>query len=189
LFDQLNQSGKTIDVLINNAGFGLFGTFLELPWEKERSMLELDMLTLTHMTKLFAKEMVTRGFGRILQISSIGAFQPTPTYATYGAAKSYVLSFSEALNFELRDTGVTCTAICPGITATEFLKVSGQKATFYQRMVMMSSERVTQIGIRAMLNGRSSVVPGIVNTLTAWSTRLMPRRVQALMAYQVMRNH
>ncbi len=119
--------------------------------------------------------MVARGFGRILQVSSIAAFCPAPTYAAYGAAKAFVLNYSEALSFELKGTGVTSTAICPGITATEFLHVSGQKPSLYQRLAVMQSPEVARIGIRAMLAGRRSIVPGVVNTLTAWSTRLMPR--------------
>lgn len=185
---QLEVEALPIDILINNAGFGVFGDHLELPWERERAMMRLDMEVLVALTKRFAAAMVSRKWGRILNVSSIGAFQPTPTYAVYSAAKSFVLSYSEAFSRELVGTGVSVTAICPGITATEFLKVSGQKATFYQRLVMMDSPTVTRIGVKAMLSGRRSIVPGVLNSLTAWSTRLMPRRLQTWMAYQVMRN-
>ncbi len=187
LFDQLAAAGKAVDVLINNAGLGLYGAFLEIDWAQERAMLELDMLTLTHLTKLFVRPMVARRWGRILNLSSVGAYQPTPTYATYSAAKSYVLSFSEALNFELKGSGVSSTALSPGITATEFLKVSGQKPTPYQKLMMMTSPSVARIGIRAMLAGRSSIVPGLANSLAAWSTRFTPRRLSTWIAYRVMR--
>jgi short-subunit dehydrogenase len=140
------------------------------------------------LCKRFAKGMVQRGWGRILNVSSIGAFQPTPTYAVYSASKAFVLSYSEAFSRELAGTGVTVTAVCPGITATEFLQVSGQQATLYQRLLMMDSLTVTRIGLRAMVAGRRSIVPGIANTLTAWSTRLMPRRAQTWMAHLVMKN-
>ena len=127
-----------------------------------------------------ASELSTRYGVRVLPVPlDLGtptAFCPAPTYAAYGAAKAFVLNYSEALSFELKGTGVTSTALCPGITATEFLQVSGQKPSLYQRLVMMQSPAVARIGIRAMLAGRRSVVPGVVNTLTAWSTRLMPRR-------------
>jgi hypothetical protein len=86
LYTTVKNMGRQVDVLINNAGFGLYGKFVDLSWEREKSMIELDILTLVHMTKLFAADMIGRGSGRILQVSSIGAFQPTPSYATYSAA-------------------------------------------------------------------------------------------------------
>lgn len=186
LYDQLTAANRAIDILVNNAGLGLYGEFLALEWQRERAMLELDIITLTHLTKLFVRDMVTRRFGFVLQIASIGAYQPTPLYASYSAAKSYVLHFGEALNHELRKTGVRCTVLSPGVTRTEFLDVSGQAPTFYQRMVMMRSADVARIGIDAMLRGKSSVVPGFFNALTAWSNRLIPRRLAAALAYRLM---
>lgn len=186
LYDQLKGQGLTIDVLVNNAGFGLYGAFIDIPWERERNMLELDILTLVHLTKLFVKDMVARDFGFILQVASIGAFQPTPTYATYSAAKAFVLSFGEALNYELRKTRVRCTVVSPGVTATEFLAVSGQKPTGYQRMAMMQSADVTEIGLKAMLAGKPGVVPGFFNAMSAWSNRLIPRRFSAAVAEKLM---
>ncbi|MDM8528509.1 SDR family oxidoreductase [Anaerolineales bacterium HSG24] len=186
LYDQLTEMDKTVDVLINNAGFGLHGEFVDIPWEKEGNMLDLDIVTLTHLTKLFVKDMVAQNFGFIMQVSSIGAYQPSPTYATYSAAKSYVLYFGEALNYELRNVNVSCTVVSPGITATEFLQVSGQKPTLYQRIMMMKSADVTQIGLKAMLKRRSSVVPGWLNAFIAFLTRFMPRRVSAMLGYKLM---
>lgn len=187
LYERLKADGVAVDVLINNAGFGLYGDFLDIPWERERAMLELDILTLVHLTKRFAHDMVARRFGYILQVASIGAFQPIPTYASYSAAKSFVLSFGEALNHELKGTGVSCTVLSPGVTATEFLKVSGQAPTLYQRMAMMQSPTVTRIGLQALIRRRSSIVPGFLNAVTAWSTRLMPRSLAAAVAYRLMR--
>jgi uncharacterized protein len=188
LFDLLQRQGKPIDVLINNAGFGLFGRELELPWERTNQMLQLDIVTLTHMTKLFAKDMVKRGFGYIMQIASIGAYQPSPGYAAYSAAKSYVLSFGEALSYELRGTGVSCTVVSPGVTATEFLQVSGQKPTLYQRLTMMQSPEVARLGVRAMLNRRTSIVTGFFNWLMAMSPRFTPKPVVLWLADRAMRN-
>lgn len=179
--------GIQIDVLVNNAGFGLYGSAVDLPWEKERAMLELDILTLVDLSKRFARDMRSRGFGRILQVASIGAYQPTPTYASYSAAKAFVLSYGEALDYELRGTGVTCTVVSPGVTATEFLAVSGQKPTLYQRLFMMQSEDVARIGIKAMLRGRRSIIPGVLNTLVAWSMRFVPRSLQATSAFFTMK--
>jgi short-subunit dehydrogenase len=188
LFDRLQADGKPIDVLINNAGYGMFGEFKDFPWEREKNMLELDVLAVTHMTKLFLRGMLDREFGYILNVSSIGAYQATPLYASYAAAKSYVLLFSEALSYELRKTNVKVTALSPGVTATEFLSVAGQKPTLYQRLMMMKSEDVARVGIDKMLSGRPSVVPGRLNSLVAWSNRLMPRRLSAAVAYSLMKS-
>lgn len=186
LYDRIRSMGLEIDVLINNAGFGLYGPFTEIPWEREEEMLLLDVVTLVHLTKLFVRDMVARNFGYVLQVSSIGAYQPSPTYASYSAAKAFVLSFGEALNYELRDTKVKVTVLSPGVTETEFLQVAGQKKSLYQRMSMMASRPVAEIGIEAMLRGRPSKVAGVMNALTAWSLRFMPRRMQAAMASAAM---
>jgi len=187
LYDQLKAAGRQVDVLINNAGFGLYGDFLEIPWERERAMLELDIVTLTHLTKLFVRDMVARRFGYVLLVASIGAYQPSPTYATYSAAKSYVLFFGEALHYELRDTGVNVTVVSPGVTKTEFLEVAGQQPSLYQRAMMMESVDVTRHAIDALLGGKASVVPGFKNAALAQSTRLMPRQLAARMADRLMR--
>jgi hypothetical protein len=187
LYEQLQGAGQQVDVLVNNAGHGLYGQMWSQPWEQLHNMLELDMVVLTHMTRLFVPDMVARRSGYILQVASTGAFQPTPTYAAYSAAKSYVLSFGEALHYELRQTGVTCTVLCPGVTRTEFFEVAGQSLTAYQRSTIMDSAAVARIGIEAMLKGRSSVVAGWLNSFFALGTRLLPRQVLAAMAYRLMR--
>ena len=186
LYDRIKTAGMAVDVLVNNAGFGLYGEFLDIPWERERNMLELNIVVLTHMTKLFVTDMVARNFGFILQMSSIGAFQPSPTYASYSAAKTYVLYFGEALNYELRKTNVRCTVLAPGIVRTEFLQVSGQQPSLYQRLVMMDSPEVVKIAVDSMLKGKSTVVPGWINAIMARSSQLMPRRVSAAITYRLM---
>src|SRR5919202_1186158 len=148
--------------------------------------VELHIITLVHLTKLFVQEMVARNFGYILHIASIGAYQPSPLYASYSAAKSFVLNFGEALNYELRKTNVHSTVLSPGITATEFLKVSGQQPTLYQRLAMMRSADVARIGIENMLKGKPSVVPGLSNPVLTWSNRLVPRRLSAAISYRLM---
>ena len=182
LHERLRAEGVAIDVLINNAGFGLYGAFLASEWNRQRDMLELDVVALTHLTHVFARDMAARGAGWVLLVASIGAFQPTPNYATYSAAKSYVLSFGEALAAELRPRGVRVCTTCPGVTATEFLAVAGQKRSLYQRAFMMQSPDVVRSSVRALLAGRTSVVPGIGNKVAAFSVRLMSRRLQAAMA-------
>ncbi|MEW5988690.1 MAG: SDR family oxidoreductase [Chloroflexota bacterium] len=187
LYDQVRQLGKSVDVLINNAGLGLYGNFLDIPWEKERAMLELDVIALTHLTRLFAQEMIGRHFGYILQIASIGAYQPSPMYASYSAAKSYVLYYSEAIRYELRKTNVSVTTLSPGVTRTEFHQSAGQDSyTRYQRLAIMESPQVAAIGLKAMLNRRPSVVAGRLNSLAAFLTRFTPRMASAAVAHRTM---
>jgi len=187
LYDRLEKSGRIVDVLVNNAGLGVYGTFSETAWDHLAIMLELDVAALTHLTRLFVPDMVARGSGRILLIGSTGSFQPTPTYAAYAAAKAYVLSFGEALHYELRKTGVRCTVLCPGVTRTEFFQVSGQEMTTFQKATVMESADVARIGLRAMRKGRSCVVAGGINAFFAWGTRLLPRQALAAITARFMR--
>lgn len=186
--DQLRRDldGQPVDILVNNAGFGLYGEFSKLDWGRERSMIELDVIVPVHLTKLFLPGMLDRGSGYILNVASIGAYQASPLYASYSAAKSFVLYFTEALSYELRGSGVTATALSPGIVSTEFLQVTGQQATRYQRMTMMDSPTVARIGIDGMLKGRPSLVPGRLNAVTVWSNRFLPRRASAALAHRLM---
>ena len=186
LYDKVKEMGTAVSVLINNAGFGVYGKFTDIPWEREAAMLNLDIVTLVHLTKLFIKDMVMADFGYVLQVSSIGAYQPSPLYASYSASKAFVLSFGEAINYELRDSNVSVTVVSPGVTRTEFLDVAGQETTFYQRMMMMESKDVVRIGVDAMLKGKASVIPGFGNWLGAWMNRLVPRRAQAALTYRLM---
>jgi uncharacterized protein len=172
-------------VLVNNAGYGLYGEFSKLDWEREHNMLELDVIVPVHLTKLFLPGMLERGFGRVLNVASIGAYQPSPLYASY--AKSFVLNFTEALSYELRGTGVYAAALSPGVVATEFLQVAGQTPTRYQRRSRADSPTVARIGVEAMLKGRPSLVAGWRNAAAAWSVRLLPRRTAAALAYRAMR--
>jgi short-subunit dehydrogenase len=182
LFDGLKAHGRTVDVLINNAGYAVYGEFQAADWERTHQMLEVDIVALTHLTRLFAADMAARRFGYILFIASTGAFQPTPMYAAYAAAKSYVLYLGEALHYELKGAGVGCTVLCPGVTRTEFFAVAGQEMTAFQHLTAMTSADTARIGIRAMLAKRSCVVAGWINALVAWGTRFAPRQFMASMA-------
>lgn len=180
LYQRTAGSGRAVDVLVNNAGFGVYGAHMRIPWEKEAEMLHLDMIVVAQLTKLFLKDMLARDFGFVLLVSSIGGFQPSPGYAGYSAAKSFVLNLGEALSYELRKTGVGVTVVSPGVTATEFLQVAGQQQhSPFQRLMMMQSADVARIGVQAMLQRRASVVPGFFNALMVWLNRLAPRRVSA----------
>jgi uncharacterized protein len=188
LHARLKKRRKPVDILVNNAGLGVWGPFLEIPWERERSMLQLDIVTVVHLTKLFSQDMVARGFGRILQVASVAAYQPTPLYATYAAAKSFVLNFSEAVHHELSGTGVTCTALSPGITATEFFDVAGQSGeSLYHRLLVMQGPEVARVGVEAMKAGRPSVVAGRLNTLAATAARILPRNLVTAIAHRTMK--
>jgi len=182
LYDSVRELGLEVDVLINNAGFGVHGPFAEIPWEREEEALLLDIVALVHLTKLFVRDMLARNSGYVLQVGSIGAYQPTPTYASYSASKSFVLSFGEALSYELRNSNVKVSVLSPGVTETEFLAVAGHDRTLFQRLSIMDSRPVAEIGIKAMLRGKPSKVAGVMNALTAWSLRFVPRRMQAAMA-------
>ena len=188
LYRELEAEGRHVDLLVNNAGFGLFATFLESNWERVNQMLQTNIVALSHLTRLFAPGMVTRRWGRILLIASTAAFQPLPLYASYGAAKSYVLSLGVALNHELRGTGVSCTVACPGITATDFFQIAGQRPTLYQRMTTMSSAKVANIALKALLAQSPLIIIGRLNAFIAWSTRFMPRTLAAALAYQLIKS-
>ncbi len=187
LYQQVLAQGRQVDVLINNAGFGIHGDFLTIPWDREEEMLILDIITVVHLTKLFVKDMVARDFGYVLQIASMAAYQPTPTFASYAATKAFVLHFGEALNFELRHTNVHVTVLSPGVTATEFGQVAGQQSSLFHRIGTMDSPTVVRIGLDAMLAQRPSKVAGPFNALAAWSNRLAPRRLSTAIAARLMR--
>ncbi len=187
LRERLKLAGIRPEVLINNAGFGIKGDFVQVGWERQREMLDLNLMNLTHLTHLFLQDMVAHGSGYVLLVSSIGAYQPTPGYATYAAAKSYVLNFGEALNWELRKSGVSVTVLSPGGTRTEFFEVAGQKDVALVGAMTMSSRRVAELGIRGMFARKSNVLPGWRNWLMAFSTRFAPRRLLAMIADWLMR--
>jgi short-subunit dehydrogenase len=177
---------REIDVVVNNAGFGLYGRELDLPWHREREMLELDMLTVTQLSRLYAQDMVRRGRGRILNVASVAGTQPAPTFAAYGAAKSYVINYSVSLRQELKGSGVGCTVLAPGATATEFFDVSQAAETLYIRIVKMGSEEVVRAGVRGMLQNRALVIPGILNKLSVLGMNLLPRSWVATIVHFVM---
>ncbi len=184
LFEETTARGIDVDILVNNAGYGIHGFFLDVPWERTADMLQLLINNLTHLTHLYTRPMVTRDYGFVLQVSSIGAFQPVPGFAAYAAAKAYVLDFGVALNHELRHSSVRCTVLCPGITITEFQEVAGHEAlTTFERLLAMNSHEVARAAIAAMLKGKPVVVPGRINALNAWAVRLLPRSVAAAVAY------
>ncbi|MCZ7681697.1 MAG: SDR family oxidoreductase [Sandaracinaceae bacterium] len=137
LFEGVTALGRPVGFLANNAGFGIYGRFVEQPVERIEEMIQLNVTSLTTLTRLFVAPMVRQGHGRVLQVASIGAFQPSPLYAVYSATKAYVRDFSQALHFELRGTGVTVTTMCPGLTESEFHEKADHLKPKYMDTLMM----------------------------------------------------
>jgi short-subunit dehydrogenase len=186
LYADLRNKSIRVDLLVNNAGFGLFGSFDQLKWPEVRQLIDVDITGVTHLTHLFLPQMMDQRWGRILFVASTAAFQPTPGYAVYAAAKSYILSFGPAINHELHGTGVSCTTVCPGVTETPFFDIAGQKKTFYHRFTEMKSDVVAHEAVQALLAGRETYVPGWANSALALSTRFAPRSLLAGIAERLM---
>ena len=169
---------KPIDILINNAGFGVFGSFNDTDWTREAEMLNLHIVTTTHLTKLVLKGMVARGRGKILNMSSLAAFQPGPLMSLYYASKAYILSFSEAIANELKGSGVTVTVLCPGQTKTCFQDVvsNGAKRDNKIRFNMGCPKNVAKYGYEAMQRGKIVAIPGNINKLLSKLPRFVSRR-------------
>ncbi len=175
----LARESVNVDVLVNNAGFGVRGPFGEMSLASALEMMQLNMIALTHLTGLFLKDMLGRGEGKILNVASTAGFQPGPFMAVYYATKAYVLSFSEALANELGGSGVTVTALCPGPTETGFAERAGLEESLLFRGATMDAPAVARIGYRALMQGKALVIPGLRNRILAFSVRLAPRRVVA----------
>lgn len=169
--------GTAVDVLVNNAGFGLKGAVAELSTEAQEEMVQLNVLALTALTRLFLPGMLERRQGGILNVASTAAFQPGPLMAVYYASKAYVLSFTEALANEVHGSGVTVTALCPGPTVTGFADRAGTTASRLFRGPTMDAASVAAAGYEALKQGRAMVIPGARNRFLALGVRLTPRSV------------
>ncbi len=185
VFAATQKAGIDIDVLVNNAGFGQFGLYVETDPQQELEQLQLNITSLTQLTKLYLPSMVQRRKGRILNVASTAAFQPGPLMAVYYATKAYVLSFSSALSNELQGTGVTATCLCPGPTTTEFHRRAAMDTSKIMRAPFMDAKSVAEIGYRAMLKGKPVAIAGAMNWLVAQSTRLAPRSWTAAIARKI----
>jgi hypothetical protein len=178
LTDILRKEALFIEVLVNNAGYGVYGPFLENTWEAERDMIQLNIMALTELTKRLLPDMKARGLGRILNVASTAAFQPGPLMAVYYATKAYVLSLSEALANELQGTGVTVTCLCPGPTQTGFqARAAMEGSKLVRDKKLMTAAAVARIGYDAMKKGKTLAIPGFLNKLMALSVRLTPRKM------------
>jgi short-subunit dehydrogenase len=182
LIAHVAQAGLTIDVLINNAGFGLLGKFWDLPEDEQMQMVQLNIGALTQLTRLYLPDMIERRTGYILNVASTAAFQAGPLMSVYYASKSYVVSFSEAVHNEAKEFGVKVSCLCPGPTRTEFDKRAGMTNAKLFEHGAMSAVEVARIGWDAMKEAKPLVVAGRLNATMAFLTRFAPRQMAASMA-------
>ena len=189
LFDLVTGEAIQVDFLINNAGFGLGGEFADTNIEKELDMIQVNVAAVVHLTKLFLPAMIRRKEGRIMNLGSTAAFYPGPHASIYYATKAFVLSFSEAIAEELRNTGVSVTALCPGPTHTEFADRSGTTNTrLFKQSIVASAEDVARYGYSAMMRGQRVAVPGLGNKFLIQAERLAPRRLVTLITRKIQEN-
>jgi uncharacterized protein len=182
VLDQTTRADIQVDVLVNNAGFGQYGLFAENDLEDCLRQIQLNVTTLTHLTRLYLPAMIERKSGGILNVASTAAFQPGPLMAVYFATKAYVLHFSEALGNELNGTGVTVTCLCPGATVTEFHKRANATGVNLLKFGAMDARTVAEDGYRALIAGKPVVISGFKNWLLAQSVRFSPRRLVTAIA-------
>ncbi|HZD93300.1 MAG TPA: SDR family oxidoreductase [Candidatus Sulfotelmatobacter sp.] len=188
LHQRLRERDIAIDILINNAGHGLQGPFIDSKLDAALTMVQLDIASLTAVTHVFAQDMRTRGRGKILLVASLLAYQGVENFAVYSAAKAYVLRLGEALHRELKRDGITVTALCPGMSDTGFAAVAQQKITPALKLLMMQPAPVVRAGIRALHAGRMSVVPGLANKAMVTFTWATPRWLHQAMFSRAMKS-
>jgi uncharacterized protein len=175
LFQELQEAGIVLDVLVNNAGFGGSGPFLNTDWNSEAEMIQVNIAALTHLTKLFLPQIRARE-GKVMNVASVAGFLPGPFMAIYYATKAYVLSFSEALAEELSGTGTTVTCLCPGPVETGFQKRAGTGSSQMMRSPLLVDVReVARVGYEGMKQGKRVVIPGWKNRALIQSLRGSPR--------------
>ncbi len=182
---ELAERGIVVDVLVNNAGLGVYGFFAETPLDRELETIQVNVAALTHLTKVLLPGMLERRRGRILNVASTAAFQPGPMMAVYYATKAYVLSFSEALANECAGSGVTVTALCPGPTRTEFPQRAGFKPIPLNASLVGAASEVARAGWEGMKRGKRIVIPGIANRAFVQAERLAPRRLVTALTRKV----
>ena len=175
LLEAVRARGLDVEVLVNNAGFGMQGRFLDMDMAEVERMMCVNASAPSHLTQLFAREMVARGHGYVLNVASAAAFLPSPYVSAYAATKAYVMSFSEALGYELRGTGVSVTTLYPGITTTEFNDVARAATPAAMNLSILPASAVARVGVRAMFKRRRAAVPGFINKLNAIFCTVLPR--------------
>ncbi len=188
LFTKTGELGIAVDVLVNNAGFSVNGVFAETEPRSHRDMLELNVVALTSLTRLYLPAMVAKGSGGVINLASVGSFFPAPTMAGYCATKAYVLSFSEAIAEELAGTGVTVTALCPGPTKTGFASRAGIENSPMFRGRTLDARGVAELGYRGFTRGKRVVITGLGYKLMVFAGRFSPRGLIVKLAKRMMRS-
>lgn len=190
IFAQVQQAGWEIELLVNNAGFATYGLFAATALQTELELLQVNIVALTHLSKLLLQPMLARGRGKILNIASTAAFQPGPLMAVYYASKAYVLSFSEAIANEVQGTGVSVTVLCPGPTATGFAKrATVETLKLFNGNNVMDARTVAQMGYQGLMANKTLVIPGLRNRLLATLVRLVPRQIIPGIIRQIQAQH
>ncbi|MGC2167096.1 MAG: SDR family oxidoreductase [Gallionella sp.] len=178
IVEQLDKQACNINVLVNNAGIASYGNFADTDLTRELRMMQINMLSLVHLSKLLLPQMLARRSGRIVNVSSLGGYQPGgPKWSVYMASKSFVLSFSKGLGVELRGSGVSVTALCPGATDTDFKTENHLERTALYRLFAMTPARVARLAYRGIIRRRTVVVPGLFNKILAIAGEFPPRRI------------
>ena len=177
LYDEIKAKGLAVTMLVNNAGTGEYGSFLEIPIDKEILMIQLNISSLVILTKLFSKEMKERNYGRIMNVASVQSFMPFPYFSVYAATKAFVLSFTEAIRAELSDTNISVTALCPGPTNSEFVTKEIAKTNSYKRLKLSDPKKVARKGVNALLKGKGTVIVGLQNKILANAPRFSLRNM------------
>ena len=188
IFSELEKEGVNVDVLVNNAGFGVYGKFTDTDWQKEAEMLQVNVVSLTQLTKLFLKGMVEKRSGKILNVSSVAGLAPSPWLTAYGGTKHYVLGFSNALACALQATGVTVTCFCPTNTRTLFgERANAQTASGMRRgLFEMDAAAAASIGYKVLAKGKTTEVAGLTTNLNMFLARFMPRKLVTRIAGLIM---
>jgi len=185
LYDQITEAGHTVDVLVNNAGFGKLGEFVEHDAEVYDDMVTLNVMNLVALTRLCLPGMLQRGTGGVLNVASTAAFQPVPHFAVYAATKAFIKSFTEALHAEVKDSGVAVTCLCPGPTDTQFFERANMSGA-PGGLLTEPPEKVAHDGLDALLNNERTEVSGLGNVLGAFATRLVPTNAVLAVLKRVM---
>ncbi|MDR2878525.1 MAG: SDR family oxidoreductase [Fusobacteriales bacterium] len=186
LYNEIKKRNIKVDILINNAGFGLFGEFYETDIEKEKKMINLNIKALVELSKYFLQEMLERNSGKILNVASIAAFQPGPYMSVYYAGKAFVLSFSEALRNEVRSTGVCISVLCPGPVETEFEKSSElTKSKLFSKLKPVTAEKVAYAGYRGLMKNRAVIIPGFFNRAVITAGKFIPAGIKVNIARKI----
>jgi uncharacterized protein len=182
LFEQLERDNIAIDILINNAAFGTYGLFAQMPEEEILGQIHLNIAALTELTRLFLPPMLARRSGRVMNVASVAGFQPGPLMAVYYATKAYVVSFSEAVTNEVCNSGVTVTCFCPGATHTGFAQRAGIEESRLFKLGAMNAGKVALDGYRAVMEGRGLAISGMHNSALVQAERFAPRRMITAMS-------